>query len=95
MFILAKQINGKIEARGVFDDPDQARSQAISGQWLIIPVEANRIYGSNIIDEGMTGAVWRSGSSDEITGILQSMRDDFLAFKNSVQQRLDALENPT
>ena len=42
---------------GIFSTEAIARGQAVEGEYLIIPVETNRLYGDGIVSEAMAGAI--------------------------------------
>ncbi len=46
-----------IKPVGIFSTEAGARSQAVEGEYLIIPVENDRLYVSGIVSEAMAGAI--------------------------------------
>lgn len=52
---------------GIFSSEASARSQAVEGEYLIVPVELDRLYSGGIVSEAMTGAITVKAKGTELS----------------------------
>ena len=66
-YILCKDVNGTWEPRGVYGSEAEARTTALTGDLLLIPIDPNQSFDTTIINEGATGAILFSLVSTDTT----------------------------
>jgi hypothetical protein len=73
---------------GIFSSEATARGQAIDGEYIIIPVEMNRLYAGGIVSEAMTGAIIVKAKGTELAEAINQV----LSRLGDIEARLTALE---
>ena len=74
---------------GIFSTEAIARGQAVEGEYLIIPVELDRLYSSGIVSEAMVGAITVKATGTELSEAVALV----LSRLNTIDNRLDSIDN--
>ena len=97
-YFLAEEKLGELIPRGVFTDQNLARYAPSSGRFLVIPIEADRLY-DNLLDDTLPGAVYVDAVTDDLANRIETLRTQALNQLGNIQNeitdikaRLDALE---
>ena len=86
--ICEKKDNNTLKAVGVFEDPSDIVSVLPSGIYIGIPIELNKLYDVNIIDEGMSGAVTHISRPTEISEQLTAALDKLTSLDDYVRETM-------
>lgn len=93
-----------IKPIGIFSSEATARNHAVEGEYLVIPIEIDRVYGGGIANEAMTGAINIKALGTELSeavalvlGRLDSIDSQISNAGSTLadfETRIAALENP-